>query len=478
MEEETYEYHFSAEVFAEGEAPQPPRPPRRTVSLRLMVVVTSVLVLAAVLITSVVSTLFAHLHYASALMEQEEMIQRLKEEGKRCDLDVQHLEALATVFEKYSYYYGSVDNKEIMTALLREYTALTGDRYAAYYTDEEYREMASSNAGNHVGIGIGIVSTKVTLSNVEHSALQVTEVYPEGPSADVGLLPGDYIYGYFKDDVLCTVTEVGFDQALADLRGEAGTEARIAVYRKVGDGYETLQFSVLRRTYVASSVSSFISETDPTVAVLRIRQFDLQTPIGLKREILACQAQGAQRFVFDVRNNPGGDLQSVKASLTYFLQEGDLVMKTIDREGTVQHTYVAEEMQLRGSYATCSVAKDEIGMFSDLEMVVLCNGSSASAAEVFTAALRDHGLATVVGETTFGKGIMQTVLDLSSFGGGEGFFKLTTYAYVTECGVSYHEKGIEPSIQASLSEEAKQIYPTLLPEAKDDQLLAAIGAFW
>ena len=116
-------------------------------------------------------------------------------------------------------------------------------------------------------------------------------------------------------------------------------------------------------------------------------------------------------------------------------------------------------------------------MFSDLSMVVLCNGATASAAEVFTATLRDYGLATVVGETTFGKGIMQTFFDLSVFRGCEGYAKLTSYAYVTKCGVSYHDVGILPDVAVELSEEAQAYYYTLLPEALDNQLAAAIARF-
>ena len=475
MEEQTYEYNFGSELIVGGEgSPTPPPKKRRTVGFGLAVGLICFFTVAAILFTAVASTLLAHVYYADKLQEQEEMIEKLREEGRTCDLELERLEALVSVFERYAYYYGKIDNEEIITALLRDYAELTGDRYATYYTEEEYQAMAESNAGNHVGLGIGIFSTKLTFAGTERSVLQVTEVYPEGPAAESGLLAGDYIYGYFKDDVFYTVEEVGYDQALTDLRGVAGSEARIAVYRATNGGVVvTLEFTILRRVYVASSVSSRMSVTDPTVAIVRIVQFDLQTPVGIKREIQARLADGAEKFIFDVRNNPGGDLQSVKATLTYFLQPGDLIMNTIDRDGTVHQSYVAEVMNLRGNYATCNVTEEEIGMYADLDMVVLCNGSSASAAEVFTATLRDHGLATVVGEKTFGKGIMQTVLDLSSFG-GSGFFKMTTYAYVTECGVSYHEVGIEPSVKASLSEEAAGIYPTLLPETMDNQLLAAV----
>ena len=118
-------------------------------------------------------------------------------------------------------------------------------------------------------------------------------------------------------------------------------------------------------------------------------------------------------------------------------------------------------------------------MFSDFDMVVLCNGNTASAAEVFTATLRDYGLATIVGEKTFGKGIMQSFLPMSMFGNYSGYVKMTTYAYVTKCGVTYHEIGIEPEphLNVPLSEEAKQYNFYVLPQSKDNQLQLAIAQF-
>ena len=210
---------------------------------------------------------------------------------------------------------------------------------------------------------------------------------------------------------------------------------------------------------------------------MRINSFDLTTPSQFKNAVKTLQGQGIQRFVVDVRNNPGGDLQSIKAVLTYFLHEGDLILSSIDRDGKVVSSYVAEPIEWTGRYEACNVSREEIGMFADLDVVVLCNENTASAAEVITATLRDYELATIVGEPTFGKGIMQSYVALSSFGNYSGYLKMTTYAYVTKCGVTYHEIGIVPDVAVALSEEAKQYNLYVLPEALDDQLLTAIAQF-
>ncbi|MBQ9132265.1 MAG: hypothetical protein IJX62_07335, partial [Clostridia bacterium] len=265
--------------------------------------------------------------------------------------------------------------------------------------------------------------------------------------------------------------------ALSAMRGEKGTVAEFALFRLENQNYVSCEFAVSRDSFETQSVAYTVSTTDPSVGIVRINSFDLTTPSQFKKAISALQSQGIQRFVVDVRNNPGGDLQSIKAVLTYFLQEGDLILSSINRDGKVVSSYVAEPIEWTGQYEACNVSKEEIGMYADLDMVVLCNENTASAAEVFTATMRDYGLAPIVGATTFGKGIMQSYVALSSFGNYSGYLKFTTYAYVTKCGVTYHEIGVAPNVAVELSEEAKQYNLYVLPEALDAQLLTAIAQF-
>ena len=184
--------------------------------------------------------------------------------------------------------------------------------------------------------------------------------------------------------------------------------------------------------------------------------------------------------MFDVRGNPGGDLQSIKAILSYFLQAGDLVLEAKDRSGAVAERHLVEAVSHTGDYADCSVAASEIGMYADLEMVILCDENTASAAEVFVATLRDYKeirglrLQGIVGEQTLGKGIMQSTRRVE-FEDMVGYVKVTTHAYVTQCGVSYHGEGIAPTDRVLLSEEAKKYDLTLLPQEMDAQLRFAVA---
>ena len=188
---------------------------------------------------------------------------------------------------------------------------------------------------------------------------------------------------------------------------------------------------------------------------------------------------GCERFVYDVRNNPGGELRWVCAILSYFAEKNAVLVTTEYRNGDTE-VQRAEPVSYKGDYVACSVAENEIGMFRRYPAVVLANGHTASAGELFTAALRDFKLADVVGENTFGKGVFQSIFPLSEIGRYYGTtlgggFKLTVGYYAPPCGENYDGKGIAPTGEpVKLSEEAQNKNLYLLSEQEDAQLLAAI----
>ena len=185
------------------------------------------------------------------------------------------------------------------------------------------------------------------------------------------------------------------------------------------------------------------------------------------------KAKGISKFVFDVRYNGGGSLDSIVAVLSYFLQEGDTIISTADKNGKADVTKAQVIKKFSGEEAGCNVSAEDIGKYRDLKAVVLCNSYTASAAELFTATFRDYGLAKTVGETTFGKGSMQSTLPLGYFG-VDGVLKLTTNVYFPPCGESYDGIGIAPDVPVKLDEalESKNIYE--ITDAEDNQLKAAI----
>lgn len=463
--------------------PEPPRKKKKAewrCSVGTLVVLLLIAVMATVLCTFTFTAKWVRAQDAAVISEQQQAIDSLRQALAE-DGAFSKLEVLAQILEQYSYYSNEFDQEAMLDEVLRAYAYATGDNYAAYYSVEEYEQILSDNQGTGVGIGVSVVQTTTTFEGYTYQTYQIINIFKNAPAENSDLRIGDIIYAITVDGEPQTVAQLGgYNQAINAIRGEIGTSVEVWVFRPEGTGYTTHNISVVRNTFTKESVTHRVSESDPKVGIVHIAEFDLQTPVQFKASVKALQAAGVERFIFDVRNNPGGDLQSIRAVLSYLLHEGDLILSAVDNKGNVVDSVYAGAINFGGSYASCSVAKNEVGMFADLKMVVLCNNNSASAAEVFTASLRDHKNVTIIGETTYGKGIMQQTFDMSRLTSGvyDGYIKMTTYAYVTECGVTYHDIGIAPTegYEVALSEEAKEYHFYLIPEALDNQLQKAIEA--
>ncbi|MBR5120349.1 MAG: hypothetical protein IKV02_05060, partial [Clostridia bacterium] len=370
-------------------------------------------VLLALLSIAIVATMLCTFNIASkwiraqdsVIIEEQqqtidELLQVLQEQG-----DFEKLQVLANLLQRYSYYSNEFDQEEMLDEVMRAYAQATGDKYAAYYTEEEYAEIRSDNAGEGFGIGVNVVQESFTVNGKDYLTFYVAKVFKDSPAAGSGLRIGDRVYAIEVDGEYKSIEQLGgYTNALSVIRGELGTTAKLRVFREDGSGgYTSVEFSILRGTYTTESVSYRVSETDASVGIVHISEFDLQTPLQFKQAVLALQAQNVEHFIFDVRNNPGGDLQSIKAVLSYLLNDGDLILSAIDNNGNRVLSVYAEAETYTGSAEGCSVLPEEVGMFAGLDIVVLCNGNTASAAEVFTASLRDHKNAPIIGETTYGK---------------------------------------------------------------------------
>ena len=370
--------------------------------------------------------------------------------------------AIDYLFENYSLY--DTNGELLLDEMLKAYAAATGDEYAAYYTAEEYAALMSEMGSNAVGVGITVTWDADTESII------VIQVMPDSPAANAGVHPGDRIVAIGTKTEGERVRDLGYDLAMKKLLGEAGTAAAFVVSRND----EEIEFSIVRAAFTAVSAEGWVSVTDPTVGIVRISGFEAKTPAQFKAAMEELRGKGCTRFVFDVRNNPGGEQKSVTAVLSYFLNENDTVLSVVDKAGSTTY-YRAEPVTYTGEYADCSVAKEEIGMYRGLPIVVLTNGYTASAGELFTAALSEYELATLVGENTYGKGVIQSIFDLSRMGYSGGV-KLTIGYYAPPSGVNYDKVGIAPDKVVALDPalQDKSIY--LLSEAEDNQLSAAIAA--
>lgn len=375
----------------------------------------------------------------------------------------EELDFLDRLFEAYSYF--ELDEDVIVESVLKAYADATGDKYAEYYTDEEFLELTSSNAGDMQGIGINIIE------NVEYDCIEVINVMPDSPALKAGIQPGDLIVYVGVGDQRESVSLLGYTNAVKRLQGKAGTSAEFVV-RRGADYSEEIEYSIPRGYIKTLSINYHVCQTDPDVGIVKIIEFNLTTPEQFCEAVDALLAQGIKKFVFDVRYNPGGDLQSIIAVLSYFLNEGDVVISTLDNMKN-KSVYVVDAHTFPGDYAGCSISKQDIGKYRELDCVVLANEHTASAAELFTSNFRDYKLATIVGTTTYGKGSMQKIFSLADFG-FKGGVKLTTNMYFPPCGEGYDGIGITPDIEVELNEAAASVNIYKLADADDNQLQRAL----
>ena len=325
--------------------------------------------------------------------------------------------------------------------------------------------MARSNS-KMVGVGISV-------KFISGTGFQVLDVMPGSPAEEAGIRPGYIIVAIQNgDDEAVRCDGDSQTAAAAVLSGEAGST--VTMTAKAGIGMDELPpFTMTRAAIEVISAIGRVSQTAPEVGIIRITEFDTQTPVQFKAAVADLQERGCTAFVLDLRNNPGGDIKPLMAIVAYFLNENDHVYTERHKTGSPETYSVKSVAYTDGYYDDCSVTADEIGQYRNMKFSVLVNENTASAAELFTAVVRDYELAAIVGVKTFGKGILQSVFDLSEFGYSGGL-KLTIGYYDPPNGVNYHGKGIVPDVESTLDGSIDPYTITLLPENEDVQLLAAI----
>ena len=380
------------------------------------------------------------------------------------------LDTIINLFKTYSYY--EIDEEVLCRAMVNGMYTAIGDKYAEYYNAEEFALMTAENQGETQGIGVTVIE------NADYKCIEIISVLPNSPALAAGVEPGDLIVYIGSGDNKESVSELGYYAALAKLQGVKGTVCEFTVVR--GEGYaEQVEFSITRDTFTSESVTYRVCETDKKVGIIKLIQFDLTTPPQFREAMDALIAEGVEYFIFDVRYNGGGDLASITAVLSYMLNEGDVLIKTRDRAGTekVDKVEVVNKYKANDPYSSCNVTKDEIAKYHDKvkgKSAVLANGSTASAAELFTCALMDYEISEVVGTTTYGKGSMQSIIALSNWG-FDGAVKMTTKKYFPPISEGYDGIGIKPDLEVELDKalENKNIYK--FTDEEDNQLQAAIA---
>ncbi len=351
------------------------------------------------------------------------------------------LRLLTELIDEDAYF--DYDEEKSMEAALRGYVNSLDDAYAVYYNQQEYQDLITSNSGMYVGIGISVQHVQVELMGKTVDAIKIVKVNENSGAMQAGLLEGDLILAVVDKAGEMSVSELSYSTAISMIKGEVGTSVTLSVLRRTGNEEVIKQYTVKRMAVLADSVKYAVSEADPTVGIISITGFDIRTPEVLSSAMDTLIGQGIRKFVIDLRNNPGGDLDSVVACASFFLENNDLILTKEFKSGeSVSYRAVART----GSIA---VAASDIGKYRDYDYVVLINKNTASAAEILTSVFRDYELGTLVGDKTYGKGIVQTVYALGDFGA----VKFTTSLYYPPNGVCYHAVGIEPNEYEADSEK-------------------------
>ncbi len=443
------------------EEPKPRAKQPKTVTLPSAIAAMAVVVAVAVLLTFALTTGYLRRDVPPAaeetptVFDEMELLDRLFR-----DLTVKELD------------------EDFETNLLKAYVAATGDTYAEYFTAEELAAMNDEQDGKMCGVGMQVVSDICTVGGVDYQAIVVTNVYKDSPAEAAGVLPGDSILyvGIGEDRVL--IHEIGYTEALNRMSGEEGTACTFTVlrYNAETEAYDEVEISAIRQMLTTHSVTGRVYSLDASVGVVKITGFDNTTAAQFEATVEELKVAGCTSFVLDLRGNPGGLLTSVLDVLTYFLEDGDTMITARDNS----NSETVYKLTLKdGTLSNCNpyteLDASDVGKYRDLHFAVLVNGYSASAAELFTANMRDYDLATVVGDTTFGKGSMQSTLSLKNYG-YEGALKLTTAYYYPPSGNGYDGVGITPDVPVALDEAVQNININLLTDEQDNQLAAAVDA--
>lgn len=329
---------------------------------------------------------------------------------KKYNLLFQVRDALLTKYD------GEIDDDELLEAAIKGMTDSLNDPYTVFMNQDEYKSFVEQSEGHFVGIGAQMA--------IKDDKITVVAPIEGSPAEKAGLKSGDIILKV--DDT--EITEPNLDKTVSMIKGEQGKPVTLTVER---DG-STQEITIVRDEIKMISVKGEL--IDGNIGYIQISSFDENVADEFKEKIVELKSEGMKGMILDLRGNPGGFLGEAVKVASQFIPKGEVITYTIDKYGNKQESK--------------SVGGEAEGM----PLVILIDGGSASASEVVTGALRDYKAGTTIGKTSFGKGIVQQLIEFSD---GNGGLKVTTSKYYTPNGENIHKIGITPDIEVSLPDELK-----------------------
>lgn len=343
---------------------------------------------------------------------------------------VAKMKVIENVIDTY-FYKEDVDKDAMVDGIFKGMVESLGDPYSEYYSKEELESLYQDSFGVYYGVG-AYVSLDTTTG-----LAKVSGIIADSPAEEADLRAEDIIYKV--DDV--DVTGMSLQETVSLIKGDENTTVKLTLIR---DGKE-IEKEVTRRKVESPTVN--FKMLDDGMAYIQITEFDTVTVDQFTEAMAMARGNDMKGLILDLRSNPGGNLSSVVSIAKQMLPKG-LIVYTEDRDGN------REEYSCNGSKEL------------DVPMVVLVNGNSASASEILAGAIKDYGIGTLVGTTTFGKGIVQRPIELSD----GSAVKLTISSYYTPNGINIHGIGIEPDVECEFDSEryySEEAYDNQLEKAKE-----------
>lgn len=341
-----------------------------------------------------------------------------------------------TLFEVKSYleelYNGEINEEDLVHGAVKGMTAALNEPYTIYMTSEEYDRYMESNSGQFKGIGVYM--------SVQNEQVKISSVIEESPAESVGIKAGDII-AMVGDEEIGSDTE----KAVSLIKGTDKTVVNITILRD----QEVLNFDVERSEIKTISVKGEMLNED--IGYIMMSTFDKNVSEDFIKYLKEFKDSGMKGLIIDLRGNGGGYLNEAQKIASQFIPKGKTITYTIDNKGKK------------------TLIESEGGLEEGIPLVILTDGYTASASEVITGALRDYDMATTVGTTTFGKGIVQIPFELKS---GDGGLKVTVSKYYTPNGENIHEIGIKPDYEVNLTKEEATMNP--YDRNKDPQFLKGL----
>ena len=389
---------------------------------------TIMLVIVTIFLTFIITTMYMANKYSLNKTD----ISTLFNSSPKGDSISNSINTIQKVLE--NYYLNDIDEEKMKERAIQGYVSALNDPYTVYIPKEEMEEYTASLMGNYVGIGIYMAA------NSEKNTIEVIMPIKGSPADQAGILPGDTIISV--DGIKYTAENV--DTAADAIKGKEGSTVKLEILR----AQEIKLFEITRKKVIINPIESKILENN--IGYLQITSFDEETAESFKLKFEELKNQGITSLIIDLRNNGGGLVDETLRIADFIVPKGKELLVTIDKDKKEE------------------IKKAEQDVLIDMPIVVLVNENSASSSEILAGALQDLDEATIVGMTTYGKGVIQELL---SFKDGSGL-KVTTHEYYTPNRNKINGIGIQPDEVVKLPETVENIL--YVEENEDTQLQKAI----